>query len=71
MIAFDTNLLVRFAVNDDQYQADMAEQIISNNEVFISRTVLLETEGYCDQYIKSRVVMILHYFSIMSSLPKI
>lgn len=44
MIAFDTNLLVRLAVNDDQYQADIAEQLINNNEVFISRTVLLETE---------------------------
>jgi len=44
MIAFDTNLLVRLAVNDDEYQADIAEQLISNSEVFISRTVLLETE---------------------------
>ncbi|MBK8453013.1 MAG: type II toxin-antitoxin system VapC family toxin [Thiofilum sp.] len=44
MIAFDTNLLVRIAVNDDQRQADIAEQLINNNPVFISRTVLLETE---------------------------
>jgi predicted nucleic-acid-binding protein len=44
MIAFDTNLLVRIAVNDDQTQADIAEQLINNNYVFISRTVLLETE---------------------------
>lgn len=44
MIAFDTNLLVRLAVNDNQYQADLAEQLINNNEVFISRTVLLESE---------------------------
>ena len=34
MIAFDTNLLVRLAVNDDQHQADIAEQMINNNEVF-------------------------------------
>lgn len=44
MIAFDTNLLVRIAVNDNQHQADIAEQLINNNAVFISRTVLLETE---------------------------
>ncbi|WP_020559988.1 type II toxin-antitoxin system VapC family toxin [Thiofilum flexile] len=44
MIAFDTNLLVRLAVNDDQYQANIAEQLINNSEVFISRTVLLESE---------------------------
>ncbi len=44
MIAFDTNLLVRLAVNDDQHQADIAEQLINNNDVFVSRTVLLESE---------------------------
>ncbi|WP_133512845.1 type II toxin-antitoxin system VapC family toxin [Candidatus Thiosymbion oneisti] len=44
MIAFDTNLLVRLAVNDDECQADIAEQFINSGEVFISRTVLLETE---------------------------
>lgn len=35
---------MRLADNDDQYQANLAEQLIDNNEVFISRTVLLETE---------------------------
>jgi predicted nucleic-acid-binding protein len=44
MIVFDTNLLVRIAVNDDQRQADIAEQLIDNYEVFIPRTVLLEAE---------------------------
>ncbi len=44
MIAFDTNLLVRIAVNDDHRQAEIAEQLLDLNEVFISRTVLLETE---------------------------
>ena len=44
MIAFDTNLLVRLAVNDDEEQAEIAEQLLNSNEVFVSRTVLLETE---------------------------
>ena len=44
MIAFDTNLLVRIAVNDDQQQSETAEQLLMSNEVFVSRTVLLETE---------------------------
>lgn len=44
MIAFDTNLLVRIAVNDDERQAEIAEQLIASYEVFIPRTVLLETE---------------------------
>lgn len=44
MIAFDTNLLVRLAVNDDDQQAAIAEKLLEENEVFVSRTVLLETE---------------------------
>lgn len=44
MIAFDTNLLVRLVVNDHQEQADVAEGLLKTNQVFISRTVLLETE---------------------------
>ncbi|MCK5870389.1 MAG: PIN domain-containing protein [Methyloprofundus sp.] len=44
MIAFDTNLLVRLATNDQPQQAEIAEQLLKSNEVFISRTVLLETE---------------------------
>ncbi|WP_089724160.1 type II toxin-antitoxin system VapC family toxin [Candidatus Thiosymbion oneisti] len=55
MIAFDTNLLVRLAVNDDECQADIAEQFINSGEVFISRTVLLETEWVLHSvYKKSR-----------------
>jgi predicted nucleic-acid-binding protein len=44
MIAFDTNLLVRFLVDDNKSQADLAEALLQANTVFISRTVLLETE---------------------------
>ena len=44
MIAFDTNLLVRLATNDQPEQAEIAEQLLKSNEVFISRTVLLATE---------------------------
>ena len=44
MIAIDTNVLVRFLVDDDKTQADIAEALIKTNQVFVSRTVLLETE---------------------------
>ncbi|HQT03410.1 MAG TPA: type II toxin-antitoxin system VapC family toxin [Thiotrichales bacterium] len=44
MIAFDTNLLVRLAVNDNIEQATIAEVLLNEHEVFVSRTVLLETE---------------------------
>lgn len=44
MIAIDTNVLVRFLVDDDKPQADLAEALIEANQIFLSRTVLLETE---------------------------
>ncbi|MFZ1640009.1 MAG: type II toxin-antitoxin system VapC family toxin [Candidatus Contendobacter sp.] len=44
MIAFDTNLLVRAATNDDPSQVAVVRQLLALNAVFISRTVLLETE---------------------------
>jgi predicted nucleic-acid-binding protein len=52
MIAFDTNLLVRAATNDDPPQVAVVRQLLALNAVFIPRTVLLETEwvlrsGYC------------------------
>ena len=44
MIAVDTNLVVRFLVRDDEKQAARAASLIRANEVWISKTVLLETE---------------------------
>ncbi len=59
MIAFDTNLLVRIAVNDDLKQAELAEQLLDSNEVFVPRTVLLETEWVLRSvYKKSRTELL-------------
>jgi len=44
MIAFDTNMLVRLVVDDHTAQADIAENLLKTHRVFISRTVILETE---------------------------
>lgn len=56
MIAFDTNLLVRIAVNDDEKQAKISEQLLETHQVFIPRTVLLETEWVLRSiYKKSRI----------------
>jgi predicted nucleic-acid-binding protein len=44
MIAVDTNVLVRFLVRDDATQADRAQELIRSSEIWISKTVLLETE---------------------------
>lgn len=44
MIVVDTNIVVRFAVNDDAHQAAVARTLFENHPVTISKTVALETE---------------------------
>lgn len=44
MISLDTNVLVRFLVNDDEAQALKAKDIIENNRVWLSKTVVQELE---------------------------
>ena len=44
MIAFDTNLLVRALVDHHPEQVAAVRQLIASDSIFISRTVLLETE---------------------------
>jgi predicted nucleic-acid-binding protein len=44
MIAVDTNVVVRFLAQDDAAQATRAAELIRDNEIWISKTVLLETE---------------------------
>jgi predicted nucleic-acid-binding protein len=44
MIAVDTNLLVRILTNDDPIQARRAIKILNSDDIFIPKTVLLETE---------------------------
>lgn len=44
MIAFDTNLLVRALVDDHPEQVAVVRQLIASDSIFISRTILLETE---------------------------
>ncbi|MVZ96844.1 type II toxin-antitoxin system VapC family toxin [Sphingorhabdus sp. IMCC26285] len=42
MIALDTSVLARYILNDTIAEADIAAQLISENECFVSWTVLLE-----------------------------
>jgi predicted nucleic-acid-binding protein len=56
MIAFDTNLLVRALVADNPEQVAVVRRLIGGDTVFISRTVLLETEWVLRaRYKKNRV----------------
>jgi predicted nucleic-acid-binding protein len=44
VLAIDTNVVVRYLVNDDRAQAARARKLINENEVFVANTVLLGTE---------------------------
>ena len=44
MIAVDTNILVRLVTRDDDVQARRAAALFEREEIFVSKTVLLETE---------------------------
>jgi predicted nucleic-acid-binding protein len=56
VIAFDTNMLVRALVADNPEQVAVVRRLIDGDTVFISRTVLLETEWVLRaRYKKNRV----------------
>lgn len=44
MLAVDTDLVVRLLTNDDRAQTRRAVAVFAANEVFLPKTVLLETE---------------------------
>ena len=44
MISVDTNLLVRVLTNDDPIQARRAVKILKSDDIYIPKTVILETE---------------------------
>lgn len=44
MVAIDTNIAVRLLVNDDPAQTKKVVELFNSNEVFIPKTVILETE---------------------------
>ena len=44
MIGIDTNLLVRIFTNDDPSQARRALKVLQSGDLYITKTVLLETE---------------------------
>ncbi len=44
MASIDTNVLIRFLTNDDQGQYEKARALFEREAIFISNTVILETE---------------------------
>lgn len=71
MLALDTNVVVRFLVNDDAQQARRARALIENNEVFISSTVLLEAEWVLRSAYSFEAGAILGFFRALLGLPNV
>ena len=62
MIALDTNMLVRALVADHPEQVAVVRQLIAGNSVFVSRTVLLETEWVLRACYKKAPAELLTFF---------
>lgn len=68
MIAFDTNLLVRALVMDNPAQAAIARRLMAEDTVFLSRTVLLETEWVLrSRYGKSRSDLLAFFSALLET----
>jgi predicted nucleic-acid-binding protein len=68
MIAFDTNLLVRALVMDNPEQVAIARRLMAQDTVFISRTVLLETECVLrSRYNRSRSELLAFFRALLET----
>jgi len=70
MIAVDTNILVRYAVNDDPVQSQQAKALLKKTEsIFVSKTTLLEFEWVLRSAYKLPRESILHSILTICGLP--
>jgi predicted nucleic-acid-binding protein len=71
MIAVDTNLLVRILTNDDPIQARRAVKILESDDIFIPKTVLLETEWVLRHAYEIKRSKIIMGFQKLIGLPNV
>ena len=71
MIAVDTNVLVRLLTNDDPRQARRAAKLMESDDIFIPKTVLLETEWVLRHAYGIDKNVILEGFQKMLGLPNV
>ncbi|MGD9262268.1 MAG: type II toxin-antitoxin system VapC family toxin [Desulfobacterales bacterium] len=71
MIAVDTNLLVRILTNDDPTQAHRAVKLLKSDDIFILKTVLLETESVLRHAYKISRSNIILGFQKLLGLPNV
>ncbi len=72
MIAVDTNILVRYVTNDDPLQTKRALDILGRKEeIFIPKTVLLETEWVLRAVYELPVASVLRALLHILGLPNV
>ncbi len=71
MIAVDTNVLVRFYLNDDRVQAGLAARLLTSEDVFVPKTVLLELEWVMRGVAKVSPSAIARSLAHLMSLPNV
>jgi predicted nucleic-acid-binding protein len=71
MIAIDTNLLVRILTNDDPIQARRAVKILQSDDIFIPKTVILETQWVLNYAYAINKADIISGFQKLLGLPNI
>ncbi|WP_394753325.1 type II toxin-antitoxin system VapC family toxin [Crenothrix sp.] len=65
IVAVDTNIIIRLAMRDDELQYQKVLSLIQQHQLFISRTVQLETEWVLRSRYKRTSVEIADFFGIL------
>jgi len=71
MLAVDTNVLVRFLTNDHPQQSPRARRLVEGNDVWVSLTVLLETEWVLRSVYRFAPVQIVDGLRDFAGLPRV
>ncbi len=71
MLAVDTNLLVRIVANDDPEQARRVAALFEAEQIFVPKTVLLETEWVLRYAYKQGSGSIAHALRTIAGLPNV
>lgn len=71
LVALDTNVLIRFLLNDDAAQAARARRLVAAQPVFLSPTVLLEAEWVLRSGYGCTAVEIASYLRAFLGLPQV
>jgi predicted nucleic-acid-binding protein len=68
MLAVDTNIVVRYLIDDNPAQSARLRQLIGSQPVFLATTVLLETEWILRRFYKCKPADVAMAFRLISGL---